>query len=725
MRIPRSVRFPDWLLLGAAFALRVWGLDRPSLWYDEAFSVVLARGAVWQPLEAHPPLFYLILRLWMGLAGSTAFAVRFPSVMAGTLTVAVLGAMAARLSGSRTAGRIAWGLGATLPFWIWESREARMYALLGMWTALSLWGLVRRCPVGATMAALAGVYTHYAMLWMLPGLLALLARQGPVGRRGALGLALAAIPGALHAWWVGRTQGAFWAGRLDLVRALIDLGKAQGLQAPMAGYLLPEGLPWAPGMIAGAVVATAGLLHGGRRPEVRRLLLLTGLLPLAIGLGLLYFNPKFHPHYFIAATIPIWLAVSVGSGDGFRRGRLFPGVVGMLAWALMVGPPLTGILGRPERVKDDWRGAVAAVEARRGPREAVVLVSGFALPAYQVYARSTAPLPLPADPVVDVRHVLDYEAAAPILNAHLAGHAGAWLVQWGDEINDPAQVVAAALDWIGDEIETLTFAGGIRVRHFIWEAFRPLPSDPAALFGHPGQPLGSHLIWLGYGLPGGRRSIDQPLPVIAGWRIMGPLPSGLRASLRLEWADGTLWGQWDGALGGETWDTARWPWPRTLLTRYTVQAQVGAPPGRYVLRLVVYGAGKVWLDARLGPVDLGPPQRPYRDPRWEKPPLARWPGLALTHIDVEGEPRACQPLSLALWWRVDGNPEATWVRLEIDGEVTAGPWNPAQPDARWGPGERWRGRYRVRMPCAPGRYPLRVGLGDGEAPPVLEIAVGP
>ncbi|MER3469293.1 MAG: hypothetical protein C4314_04985, partial [Thermoflexus sp.] len=76
-------------------------------------------------------------------------------------------------------------------------------------------------------------------------------------------MALAAIPGALHAWWVGRTQGAFWAGRLDLLRALIDLGKAQGLQAPMAGYLLPEGLPWAPGMIAGALVAMAGLLYGG------------------------------------------------------------------------------------------------------------------------------------------------------------------------------------------------------------------------------------------------------------------------------------------------------------------------------------------------------------------------------------------------------------------------------------------------------------------------------
>jgi hypothetical protein len=39
-----------------------------------------------------------------------------------------------------------------------------------------------------------------------------------------------------------------------------------------------------------------------------------------------------------------------------------------------------------------------------------------------------------------------------------------------------------------------------------------------------------------------------------------------------------VWGQWDGALGGETWDTARWPYPRTILARYEVMAQLGTPP---------------------------------------------------------------------------------------------------------------------------------------------------
>ncbi len=702
-------------LIGLAFGLRVYRLGAASLWYDEAFSVDLARHQIWQPVEAHPPLFYLTLRLWMALAGSSEFAVRFPSVVTGTLMVVLFAATAARIGRSPMARITALGLAATLPFWVWESREARMYATLGFWAALVLYGMARGSMHLTLFAALAGIYTHYAMLWMVPGILLLGLPWGSPWIPRAVALLIGAIPGAVHALWVGRTQGAFWPGTLDLGRILMVLWQAQGLQARMAGFVPPDGFPWIPGLIAGAGIAGIGLISGLRWRAARSIFLALGLFPLTVGLGLLYGSPKFHPHYFIGAAIGFWLPVALGWANGFQRGRgaFLPALA---AWGLFALPALSWTLGHAEQVKDDWRGAVRTVEARKGPQEAVVLTSGFALPAYQVYASTTTPIPLPAIPVADVRYVLDYEAVAPILNQALAGTRGAWLVQWGDEINDPAQVTAAALDWIGDELETFTFAGGIRVRHFIWGEFHPLPEDPQALFGHPGQPIGPHLIWLGYGLPGGALPADHPLFVIAGWQTTGPLPSGLRVSLRLEQENGTLWGQWDGALGGETWDTARWPWPRVVLARYAVRAQTGTPPGRYRPRLVVYQGGQVWLAAQLNPVDLSPPERPYTDSRWEGSPRAQWPGLALTHVDLEGEPRACQPLTLALWWRVDGHPASNEVSLRI-GEVSiTEPWNPAQPDRAWGPGERWRVRHRIQMPCAPGRYALEVALGGGEDP---------
>ncbi len=705
----------DLTLLGLAFGLRVYQLDTASLWYDEAFSVDLARRQIWQPLEAHPPLFYLTLRLWMDLAGSSEFATRFLSVMTGTLTVALFAAIAARIGRSSMARAVALGLAATLPFWVWESREARMYSMLGFWTALVFYGIARDSPRLVLFAAMAGIYTHYAMLWLIPGILLLGLWRKRSRIPWALPLLAGALPGALHALWVGRTQGAFWPGTLDLGQTLMALYQAQGLQARMAGFLPPDGFPWIPGLIAGAGAAGVGLIRGLRQRAARSIFLGLGLLPLTVGLGLLYGSPKFHPHYFIGVAIGFWLPVALGWVDALRRARgAFLAI--LAAWGIFVLPALNWTLGHAEQVKDDWRSAVRTVEAHKGSEEAALLVSGFALPAYRVYARATMPIPLPADPVADVRHVLDYEMVTRVLNQRLAGTRGAWLVQWGDELNDPAQVVAAALDWIGDESETFTFAGGIRVRHFVWGAFRPLPEEPATLFGHAGQSIGPNLIWLGYGLPGGMLSTDRPLPVISGWQTMGPLPTGLRASLRLEREDGTLWGQWDGALGGETWDTARWPWPRVVLARYMVEAQVGTPPGRYRPRLVVYRGDQVWLDAQLNPIDLASPRRPYQDPRWEEPPQARWPGLSLTHVDLEGEPHGCQWLTLALWWRVDGTPASNRVSLRIGEVRITEPWNPAQPDQAWGPGERWRTRHRLPMPCAPGRYALEVALGEGEDP---------
>lgn len=121
----------DLTLLGLAFGLRVYRLGAASLWYDEAFSVDLARHQIWQPVDAHPPLFYLTLRLWMALAGPSEFTARFLSVMAGMLTVALFAATAMRIGRSLMARTVALGVAATLPFWVWESREARMYAALG------------------------------------------------------------------------------------------------------------------------------------------------------------------------------------------------------------------------------------------------------------------------------------------------------------------------------------------------------------------------------------------------------------------------------------------------------------------------------------------------------------------------------------------------------------------------------------------------------------------
>jgi len=87
--------FGLWVTLLAA-AVRLCGLGVQSLWLDEAFSHLFATlplDMVWQAMivdAVHPPLYYLLMRLVIVLVGGSEFALRFPSALAGVLTVALL-----------------------------------------------------------------------------------------------------------------------------------------------------------------------------------------------------------------------------------------------------------------------------------------------------------------------------------------------------------------------------------------------------------------------------------------------------------------------------------------------------------------------------------------------------------------------------------------------------------------------------------------------------------
>lgn len=92
------------ILLG--FAARVWQLGAQSLWLDEALSVTFAS----EPLsrlfhtltyrDLHPPLFYLVLHVWLNLAGRSEFAVRFVALFFGLPAVPATYDLGAALFGS-------------------------------------------------------------------------------------------------------------------------------------------------------------------------------------------------------------------------------------------------------------------------------------------------------------------------------------------------------------------------------------------------------------------------------------------------------------------------------------------------------------------------------------------------------------------------------------------------------------------------------------------------
>ncbi len=172
------VRWRVWdaagLLLIAALAgvLRFWGIGAESLWLDEATSLVVADNppAAVVALTAediHPPLYYLLLHLWLVFGRSEA-ALRSLSAVVGVLTVAALYGLGRELLGERPAVLGALLL-ATAPLHIWYSQEARMYALVTLWAVLASWLMVRALArggwwwAGYVLCTAAGLYTHYYM----------------------------------------------------------------------------------------------------------------------------------------------------------------------------------------------------------------------------------------------------------------------------------------------------------------------------------------------------------------------------------------------------------------------------------------------------------------------------------------------------------------------------------------------------------------------------------
>jgi hypothetical protein len=176
------------LVVGLAMVLRVWGLEDKNLWLDEAASWVTSRLRASELLastaaDIHPPLYYLMLKAWMSLAGDQLIGLRALSVLWGVAAVA-LGSLVARDVLARPlAITVAIWLAAS-PHMISYAQEARMYAaltatVLAAFIAYRAWvrsGYVRTAAlVWYAVAAASSLYLHYFAAVLLTALWAHLA----------------------------------------------------------------------------------------------------------------------------------------------------------------------------------------------------------------------------------------------------------------------------------------------------------------------------------------------------------------------------------------------------------------------------------------------------------------------------------------------------------------------------------------------------------------------
>ena len=132
------------LMLASAF-LRTRYISG-QFWMDEALSVGISSHSLTSipgvlRHDGSPPLYYLLLHVWMSVFGSSESATHAMSLLFGLLTIPA-GAWAAWSLFGRRAGLIAAVLFALNPFITAYSQETRMYTLMALLGLLATAGFI-------------------------------------------------------------------------------------------------------------------------------------------------------------------------------------------------------------------------------------------------------------------------------------------------------------------------------------------------------------------------------------------------------------------------------------------------------------------------------------------------------------------------------------------------------------------------------------------------------
>jgi hypothetical protein len=314
------------LIVAASLYLRTQAITA-KFWIDEGLSVGIAHHSLLDipgllEQDGSPPLYYLLLHLWMELMGGDGEArTHALSLVAATATIPAGWWLARRVFGERASWATA-GLLATVPFLTYYAQETRMYALASL-LALCATGTFalafalrdrRALPAFAVFGA-ATIYTHNWGLFLLAGFgaafLVLWRTAGAEERRPLLRDALLGFGAMVVAYlpWIptlisqARNTGAPWAERPPLESVL------NGLHATVGGTETA---------LLVLVIGAGGLatLREESRPRARA--------AIAIGVA------------FAVGVVLAWAASQVSPAWANRYFAVFIGPALMLAGAGMV-----------------------------------------------------------------------------------------------------------------------------------------------------------------------------------------------------------------------------------------------------------------------------------------------------------------------------------------------------------------------------------------------------
>lgn len=385
------VAIVTWVVAAAVgavnLALKLPGLDRQSLWLDEALTVAVAV----RPLDAivaraagnqNPPLYGILMHGWIAAFGASETSIRLLPVMCSTLAAVGVFLLAQRFSGLRAAVFAA-VLFTAANLHVQYAREARVYALVTLLAVASSYAflaLVAR-PAWRSATVLACVngllfHCHYVTAFV------------PLAQVLAV---------ALHAPWrmrAGRFMAASAAASALLALPVVPLAWRN---APRVGAYWLDAPTWRD------LRHVTKRLAGERRVLYASLLLMLPAVRRVLGVPFARFDRGRVLYFALAAFVPVALAFAIGARVPIFLDRylvyasvplllLFAELLALVpfgasgAAALAVG--LVALLGGRtlrEPAKDDWRGLVAEVRARHDAAESLVVVAAHEWPPFAYY----------------------------------------------------------------------------------------------------------------------------------------------------------------------------------------------------------------------------------------------------------------------------------------------------------------------------------------------------
>jgi mannosyltransferase len=197
-------RWSRWLVIAVPMAVSAvtggYEIGSPSLWRDEAYTKdAISRStsqifALLGHQDAVHGAYYLLMHVIAGVIGTSATALRFPSLCAMVIATGFIAAIARRAAASAATGLLAGLLFATAPYMTYYAQMARSYALETMFAAIATYLLLRAWPDGrwrwwlgyAAAVALTGLLNIFGLLILAAHGVTLLlapARGAGAGRR--------------------------------------------------------------------------------------------------------------------------------------------------------------------------------------------------------------------------------------------------------------------------------------------------------------------------------------------------------------------------------------------------------------------------------------------------------------------------------------------------------------------------------------------------------------